>query len=201
MHFISRQYKESRIFYKENLRIIFPVTILLFIISLAFFSIFLSMNAGAATRFLLRLGNGVNNSMNTLGFFPMICRNIYTGFYLIASGILPFLFIPSLFAIYNGGIIGIMLGSSAISNITPGLILANILPYGIFLIPAMLLAAACGIYVCKCVTLRLLHKQNIPSFKRLAVEIVRIYVFIILPLMLFAAFMQVFITPLILRLY
>lgn len=201
MNFIRHHYKLTKKFYHENLRIIFPITILLFVVSITIFSIYASKNAGIATRLLLRLNPQITASINSMGLLPTIMKNLFTGFYLIALGCIPFLFISAFFVVYNGSLIGIMLGSTTITNMTTGMILTYLIPHGLFLIPAMLISAACGIYFCKRMIQHFMHIQYIESFYELFQEFVRIYLLIILPLMILSSIMEVLITPLFIALF
>ena len=201
MEVFRHQYQQARAFQKAKLKYILPITVFLFVLSITVFALFLSMNPGAATRLLLHSSNQINSNINTAGLLPTILENLFTGFYLIAFGLVPLVFLPLFFVLFNGSIIGILLGSTTISNITVGMLIAYLLPHGILLIPATLLAASYGIYLCKTILMHLLNRKKIESFYGLLLELGRAYVFIIAPLMIVSAFLEVFVTPLLVSIF
>lgn len=200
MEYIRQQYHEIRLFYRQNIKRMFLSMIVLFSFCLIVFSIVLSINPGLATRMLIKTSSFVENTINLSGILPMIVKNLFAGLYLIVLGCVPFLFIPSWFVVMNGSMIGILLGSTTISNITLGAIFASIVPHGFILIPAMLLAGAYGVYLCRAMIAHVLHKDSKLSFKILLYELSRAYFFIIVPMMVIASLLQALITPLIVSL-
>lgn len=198
--FKHHRYHKIRQFYRDNMRLILPVTIILFILAIIIFTTLLSTNAGLATRMLLQTGNRINANINPMGFFPTLAGNLFRGFYTIALGIIPFLFLPALLILLDGSIIGIILGSSAITTFSTSTVLEYLLPHGIFQLSALIIAAAYGIFLCRSIILHILKKQRIESAYALFIQLANVYIFVIAPLMIIASFIEVFITPIILRL-
>lgn len=96
---------------------------------------------------------------------------------------------------------GIILGVFAVivsESVSTGYLIAGILPHGIFEIPAMILTSAIGLRIGMTAILKLFGRKM-----SLAEEIFDgfgFYIFIIIPLLFVAAFVESFITPVILSL-
>jgi len=187
-------------FYKDHIQMTVLLCTALFIGSILLFSVLLGNNAGLATKLLIRIDPNISTLLSFHGILPTLIKNLFTGFYLIALGIIPFLYIPAIFTVFNGSLIGILFGATSYTNISHSMILVNILPHGIVFIPTIILSAACGIYVCKTISNRILHKQHIHLCKDLLPLMLRTYFLIIAPLMIVSTLIEVFITPLIIAL-
>jgi stage II sporulation protein M len=141
----------------------------------------------------------------------------------VAAGIVPFLFLPILDPLLNGGVLGLLVSVTKHQGLdVPRLVLTKILPHGIFELSAVLYATSLGLYLSaglgkKAVTAwrkRRGQTQFQPaavsdpanilgSFpdrpaaepESLARNVVRSFVLVVLPLLLIAAFIEGFITP------
>ena len=117
----------------------------------------------------------------------------------LCSGILPFVFFP----VFNIAGNGITTGAAIASvSITTGrdassLVLLGILPHGIFEITALVVAIALGITLCMNVTKALLRKPH-EQIAEVLDETARCYVLLVLPLILIAAVVETYITPMLL---
>ncbi|MEG0330379.1 MAG: stage II sporulation protein M [Longicatena sp.] len=206
MKLVKLHQQEAYIFYKEKIRSIFFVTSLLFVLALLIVELVLSTNPGLATRLLIELRNVFNakqivNVYGNISAFSLIGNNLVATFSSLVLGIIPFVFIPAFTAILNGGVIGVLFGSISITTTSIPFLLAGLLPHGIFEIPAMILSVSLGIYICKETTLFILGKQKHFKLKSLAFNILRIYGFIIVPLLIIAGLIEAYITPVILNLF
>ena len=113
----------------------------------------------------------------------------------IVLGFIPFLFLPLISLLLNGVIIG---GVYPIFMMIPGMsllsFLVSILPHGIIEIPALVLAIALGVLLCRDLTRKILRKEILPLGYRLK-GIIMIFVFMILPALLVASFLEAYVTP------
>ncbi|NLY72397.1 MAG: stage II sporulation protein M [Tissierellia bacterium] len=114
-------------------------------------------------------------------------------------GIIPFIFLPALVLIVNAGLIGTVfaMGGMGIGLSNPELLIGGILPHGIFEIPALLISISMGLYLSSQVSKKLLRRDHQPIFKLLTRQLF-ITLFIVVPLLLLAAFIEARITPMIL---
>ena len=99
-------------------------------------------------------------------------------------------FVPLLFTISNGLTIGILVGSNLPkTNIL--LLLAAVVPYGVFEIPAVLLSSAIGLRLGYSLIKRVMGKKGLLNEAKKGVKI---FVFWVLPLIILAAIIQILIT-------
>jgi stage II sporulation protein M len=99
-------------------------------------------------------------------------------------------FVPLLFAITNGLTIGMLVGST-LPKTNIFLLLAAVVPYGVFEIPAVLLSSAIGLRLGYSLIKRVMGKKG------LLIEVqkgLKIFIFWVLPLIILAAIIQVVIT-------
>lgn len=141
----------------------------------------------------------------------------------VAAGIVPFLFLPIFDPLLNGGVLGLLVSVTKHQGLdVPRLVLTKILPHGVFELSAVLYATSLGLYLSaglgkKAVT-AWRKKRGQTQFKppavsdpanilgsfpdrtaaepeSLARNVVRSFVLVVLPLLLIAAFIEGFITP------
>lgn len=140
----------------------------------------------------------------------------------VAAGVVPFLFVPLLDPLLNGGVLGLLVSIAQHQHLAvPRLILTQILPHGIFELTAVLYATSAGLYLsaamgrkARAAWLKKRARGNArppesdPDFletdpERTAADpaesparnVVRSFVLVVLPLLLVAAFIEGFITP------
>jgi stage II sporulation protein M len=99
-------------------------------------------------------------------------------------------FVPLFFTITNGLTIGMMVGST-LPKTNLLLLLAAVVPYGVFEIPAVLLSSAIGLRLGYSLIKRVMGKRGllIETQKGL-----KIFIFLVLPLIILASIIQVVIT-------
>ena len=136
------------------------------------------------------------SSNNLLTFFKIFLNNSFVGLLLIALGFT--IFLPMLIILFNGLIIGLSADLSfRIGGLRPAMVLnlaAALLPHGIIELPALIICSILGLIL----GAKLFFKKKImpkEGFTALFIKVTKIYIFIILPLLLFAAFVETFITP------
>lgn len=141
----------------------------------------------------------------------------------VASGLVPFVFLPILDPILNGGVLGLLVSITKHQGLNvPWLVLTQILPHGVFELTAALYATSVGLYLSAAMGRRVkaarLKKRGQPQAPSLAPgsgfletypqraaaadlerpgrNVLRSFVLVVLPLLLAAAFIEGFITPL-----
>jgi stage II sporulation protein M len=141
----------------------------------------------------------------------------------VAAGIVPFLFLPIFDPLLNGGVLGLLVSVTKHQGLdVPRLVLTKILPHGIFELSAVLYATSLGLYLSaglgkKAVTawrkkrgqtqfqpaavsdpaniLGSFPDRTAAEPESLARNVVRSFVLVVLPLLLIAALIEGFITP------
>ena len=123
-------------------------------------------------------------------------HNMRAGAIATFSGLIPFLYIPAFLMVMNARLVGLMLGAMPAAGIgTLEAFVFTILPHGIFELPANIMGNALGIFLCTTVIRYIFKKQD--RF-RTAYDItgaVRVFFFVIVPLLAIAAPMETYVTP------
>lgn len=126
-------------------------------------------------------------------FGQIFINNLIVCFFTILSGFLPFVFLPVVACIRNAYPVGLILAGFDILKKNVFLIaLVTLVPHGIFEIPAVLYSFSIGIHLCLSITTSMVKK--VPT-KKYIVEIKDAFIFIILPMLLVAAFIEAFVVP------
>ena len=150
-------------------------------------------------------------------------HNVRASAIAVVAGWVPFLFLPILDPLLNGGVIGLLVSVSKHQGLdVPRLILTKILPHGVFELTAVLYATSLGMYLSAETGKKALAAwrerrrrrrgeplpvpavenflENYPESsaardKSPALNVLRSFVLVVLPLLLIAALVEGFITP------
>lgn len=144
---------------------------------------------------------GIMNDDGTISVFALLFNNWSAMLMSAAYGLIPFIFLPMISLITNGFILGVF-GILYVQNgFGLAAYLAGILPHGIFELPALVLSIACGVYLCINMNRRILGSiQKIPMVELLS-DLLRVLLLLVAPMVVAAAFIECYITPLILNLF
>ena len=142
-------------------------------------------------------GSGVvreDGSFDVLALFANNLRAMVLG---ILYGFIPFLYLPALALGVNAAILGML------ASLIDGqwlLLAAGILPHGIFELPALFLSLAAGLCLCKNIN-AYIRKNEKGVMKPLLLNILRVTVLLVLPLLVIAAVMETYVTPALMQLF
>lgn len=144
---------------------------------------------------------GIINEDGTISVFALLFNNWWAMVISAAYGLVPFVFLPLLSLITNGLILGVFGTFYVMSG--PGLLayLASILPHGIFELPALVLSIACGVYLCRNMNRLITGNPNRIPMVELLSDLLRVLLLLVAPMVVAAAFIECYITPLILGLF
>ena len=81
------------------------------------------------------------------------------------------------------------------------LYLAGILPHGIFELPALLISAACGVCLCRNMSRLVTSSPKRVPMVELLSDLLRVMLLIVLPMTVAAAFIEAYVTPLVMSLF
>ena len=135
-----------------------------------------------------------DGSFNVLALFANNLRAMVLG---ILYGFIPFLYLPALALGVNAAILGML------ASLIDGqwlLLAAGILPHGIFELPALFLSLAAGLCLCKNIN-AYIRKNEKGIMKPLLLNILRVTVLLVLPLLVIAAVMETYVTPALMQLF
>lgn len=142
-------------------------------------------------------GSGIvqeDGSFNVLALFTNNLRAMLLG---VLYGFIPFLYLPALALGVNAAILGVL------ASLIDGqwlLLAAGILPHGIFELPALFLSLAAGLCLCKNINVYI-RKNEKGVMKPLLLNILRVVVLLVLPLLVIAAVMETYVTPALMQLF
>ena len=142
-------------------------------------------------------GSGIvqeDGSFNVLALFANNLRAMVLG---ILYGFIPLLYLPALALGVNAAILGML------ASLIDGqwlLLAAGILPHGIFELPALFLSLAAGLCLCKNIN-AYIRKNEKGIMKPLLLNILRVTVLLVLPLLVIAAVMETYVTPALMQLF
>jgi stage II sporulation protein M len=181
--FFRDNYSQSWEYIKESKNFIWAVVIIFFVAAIAGFLI----HPPAVVSFILDYIKDVLAKTEGMSSFELIqyifLNNIQLGFVGILYGFLlgiP----PILYSLANGYVVGYV-SSSAVSSSGASSLL-NLLPHGIFELPAIFISWGMGI---KFGTF-IFYKEKIKHFGEFFVNSLRVFIFVILPLLVIAAIIE-----------
>lgn len=124
-------------------------------------------------------------------FFFIFLNNAAKGFYVIVLGT-AFALVPLFFIFMNGQLIGLVLGAAQLEGFKLSKIIAGLAPHGILEIPAIMLAAAYGVWLGYRFFRFVWFKEKFSEYFSFALKK---YFTLILPMLFVAALLEAFITP------
>lgn len=142
---------------------------------------------------------GIQHEDGSFSALMLFFNNIRASFWSILYGFIPFLYLPALSLGINGSLLGLFAAYYIRQDLSLRYYLAGVVPHGIFELPALILALALGLYLCRCITdyVRRNTKGTVlPALK----QILRAFLLRVLPLLMAASVMEAYVTPAVLRL-
>lgn len=115
----------------------------------------------------------------------------------VLYGFIPFLYLPALSLGLNAAIIGML---AALMDGQWLLLLAGLVPHGIFEVPALLLSLAAGLCLCRNIN-RYIRCNEKGMMKPLLLDLLRVVGLLVVPLLALAAVMEAYVTPLAMQLF
>ena len=139
-------------------------------------------------------GEELNQNLNIKFNFPTILINNLKVVFLMLAGSITFGLSTFINLIFNGFNVGVLVGSTFLTNEPLKLITGLILPHGIFEIPAMIISAVAGFKIPYEVIQYLRDKKEKPLTEEDIKEFLKLAGISII-LIIIAAFVEVYITP------
>ena len=156
----------------------------------------------ALTQFMAMIEDaGVVDSAGNLSPFGLLTNNWTAMLTAALYGFVPFLFLPLLSIAVNGLLMGLLAAWYHSNGISLGLYLAGILPHGVFELPALLLSAACGVCLCRNMCRLVVSSPKRTPMVELLCDLLRVMLLIVLPMTVAAAFIEAYVTPVVMALF
>jgi stage II sporulation protein M len=183
-NFLLKNYSLCWKFIKESRKFIYVITGIFFAFALIGFFVpvpdYLSKEIMKILMEILRKTDGMSTSEIIKFIF---FNNVETSFIGMALGIFFGVF-PLLFSAFNGYVLGFVAFLSVDSN---GIsVLLNLLPHGIFELPAIFIALGLGLKS----GMLLFQIKKLRTFKYSLFETIRVFIFVIIPLLIIAAIIE-----------
>lgn len=133
-------------------------------------------------------------------FGALLINNLRAAAISVLYGFIPFIYLTALAVGMNALIIGVLAAYYVNSGTSLLIFFAGILPHGVFELPALLIAFALGLLLCRRTT-QYVRKNTKGMMKPLLCNIARSFVMHVLPLLVMAAVVETYITPAVLALF
>lgn len=145
--------------------------------------------------------SGLLDENGTISLSMLFSNNLQATLTATVMGLVPFVFLPLFSLAVNGVVIGAVLALSGTMGMQTGhMIFLGLLPHGIFEIPAIMLGVAMGLYLCRQMNGTLRKRPGTPRIEAVLPHLCRVAVFGVVPLLVAAAVIETFVTPLLLGL-
>ena len=180
--FLKSNYKEAFIFLKKSKAYIITISIIFVVFAILGF-----FNPSYIPEYMLNIIKELvekTANMNPLQLFIFIFKNNLTSIFLgMVFGVVLGIY-PLIITIFNGYFGGFVAQRAAASSGYP--VLLKLLPHGIFELPAIIIAMAVGARF----GMFIFNKNKKQEFSYCLENLLRIFLFIILPLLLIAAIIE-----------
>ena len=205
MELMKSQWARVKSFYQEDFHEVLKTSAIAFVVlALAGFAAGMLLPQVAENffdRFLHQIQDaGIMQDDGSVSAMALFVNNLRAALYTALYGVIPFIFLPAL----SLGLNSLMLGLFAAYYIHHGLpvlqYIMGILPHGIFELPALVVAVAVGLYLCRCITDWLRHKTKGVVFPAIS-DCSRVLLFISVPLLAVASVVEAYVTPFIMNLF
>lgn len=203
MNAVKDQYKETFLFFRTSLWKPALFCAILFFVAIAGTLVALSKRPDVVEKLMDVVSHifsmkalQVDGKLSAIG---ILANNLRTSGLMILLGFIPFLFIPILGLIENACIIGILMAGITLKGTSPWALVAGLAPHGIFEIPALFLSAGLGCLLCMEIIRTLLGRKREKRFLQTLSEICRFFLLVVLPLLVVAAGIEAYVSPVVMN--
>lgn len=144
--------------------------------------------------------SGIVREDGSFSVVALFLNNLQAMTLSVLYGFIPFLFLPALSLGVNSVILGVLVAYYSNNSFSLLVLLAGILPHGIFELPALFLSLGAGLCLCKNIN-AYIRKNEKGVMKPLLLNILRTVCILVLPLLAAAAVMETYVTPLVMSLF
>lgn len=146
-------------------------------------------------------GIGAVKEDGTLSALGIFLNNLRACAFTMVYGLIPFLQLPALALGVNALLLGVLAAWYVSEGLSLLTYLAALLPHGILELPALILAFAMGLYVCGHLTRRCRKDENALHLWDCLVQISRMLLLVLVPLLAAAALVEAYVTPVVASLF
>ena len=205
MTIIRQFYQELYEFYQKDIRKAFLIITVIFFLLIAGGAVFFYFNKALTMELMQALSNMIDSKeiidhQGNIQVWSLFKNNLQACTLAIGLGILPFLFLCFLPLIVNAITVAIALSANLLAGSSAFFLIAALVPHGIFELPAILLSITLGFFLCKELMMKLLGDHKDISLIDVIRHMMQMYIGWLLPLLMIAALIESYITPLIIQL-
>ncbi len=205
MEILKREYGEVRNFLKQLKKFVLFSAVFFIMAAVAAYFVAAAIYSNNAELIKEHLGifnniigsSGITDEQGNIDVAALFFNNFRASMMAIGAGMLPFVFAPLFNCATNGAVIGILfaiLHSTEAGGIS--YMLVSIMPHGIFELSALVLSVAFGLKLCSTVNGVAMAKTEPYDIFQYIAEMARAAVLTVLPLLIIAAIIETYITPL-----
>lgn len=144
---------------------------------------------------------GVIQEDGSISTLALLANNWTAMLIAAAYGFIPFLFIPVTTLCWNGFILGISGALYQLNGLSFASWISGLLPHGIFELTAFVLSVACGFHLCISISRVIIGSPNRAPMVETLCDLLRILLLLVAPMTIVAAFIEVYVTPVIMALF
>ncbi len=144
--------------------------------------------------------SGVMQADGSVSALALFLNNLQAMTVSILYGFIPFLFLPALSLGVNSIILGALAAYYSDNGLPLLTLAAGVLPHGIFELPALFLSLGAGLCLCKNVNTYIRRNEK-GVMRPLLLNILRVVCLLVLPLLIVAAAVESYVTPLVMSLF
>ena len=141
---------------------------------------------------------GIMDTTGRVDVLALLGNNVRATVFSIAYGFIPFIYLPALSIGINSLLLGLFAGVYVNNGISLLAYFAGIVPHGIFELPALFLAMAGGLYLCRTLV-RYVRRNEKGLVGPVVLNLLRLLVMHIVPLLLAAAAIEAYVTPVVME--
>ncbi len=141
--------------------------------------------------------SGIVQEDGSFSALALFGNNLRAMVFSVLYGFIPFLYLPALSLGVNAMLIGVL------TSLMQGrwlLLAAGLIPHGVFEIPALFLSLAAGLCLCKNINTYIRRNEK-GVMRPLLLNILRVMLLLLVPLLALAAVMEAYVTPLAMQLF
>mgnify|MGYP003379442599 CR=1 FL=1 len=129
----------------------------------------------------------------------LIGNNLKATGLIVVLGVVPFLFLPLVALGENAAILSVAAAGYRMLGIPLSTFWAGLLPHGILELPAIVLSAVLGCYLCREVVKIVIRSPKRKTLNAILEKSLTCYFLVVVPMILAAGFLEAYVTPMILN--
>lgn len=206
MNFIKEQYLQIGEFLKSKILWIFITLSLVFVgVSVLLYFVLLGHQEAVGALFKAFteaiLSKDILSADGSIASGSLFFNNLQATTMSILLGFMPFLFLPVWVILINAGSLSVVFAMVKMTGVVSvgKMIVFGILPHGIFELTALFLGISLGFYICKTLCIIVCKSNSGIRLKEELINVLRTYLLIIVPLLIIAALIESYLTPLLIN--